>query len=296
MEVEKKPAAKVIFDQDESWTWDTCLENIPRCAAAEGIRNSSSFNKQISSNSRPKCLKHLFRELDNMTQSLPSDPNCSIWIRFDEETPQYMRCLISAPLSTPYSGGLFCFDMFVPNDYPQVPPKVVLLTTGGGTMRFGPNLYADGMVCLSLLGTWPGPSWDPQHSTLNQVIISIQGLILGVEHPYFLEPGHGGWEGDVKDGDFRHEGQTLSGKVVKEEIGLSKKIVDYEDKLRIGTVKYAILEALNNGEKQQYLAPFAKVIQAHFYQNRTAIMDEVNGWLSDNAYGRKREEGTNDGD
>ena len=54
----------------------------------------------------------------------------SIWIRFDEETPQYLRALITAPLGTPYSGGMFCFDIFVPNDYPNGPPSVILLTTG----------------------------------------------------------------------------------------------------------------------------------------------------------------------
>ena len=31
-----------------------------------------------------------------------------------------------------------------------------LRTTGGGTVRFNPNLYNSGKVCLSLLGTWPG--------------------------------------------------------------------------------------------------------------------------------------------
>jgi len=62
------------------------------------------------------------------------------------------------------------------------------MTTGGGRVRFNPNLYKDGKVCLSLLGTWTGPSWDPKSSTLLQVIVSIQSLIL-VSDPYFNEPG-----------------------------------------------------------------------------------------------------------
>ena len=45
-------------------------------------------------------------------------------------------------------------------------------------------------VCLSLLGTWAGPSWDPAMSTLMQVLISIQSMIL-VTDPYYNEPG---WE------------------------------------------------------------------------------------------------------
>ena len=54
-------------------------------------------------------------------------------------------------------------------------------------MRFNPNLYESGKVCLSLLGTWSGPGWIPNKSSLIQVLISIQSLIL-VEQPYFNEP------------------------------------------------------------------------------------------------------------
>ncbi len=49
------------------------------------------------------------------------------------------------------------------------PAQVQFLTTGGGTVRFNPNLYNCGKVCLSLLGTWSGPSWQPGISTLLQV-------------------------------------------------------------------------------------------------------------------------------
>ena len=41
-------------------------------------------------------------------------------------------------------------------------------------MRFNPNLYKDGKVCLSLLGTWPGAQgeqWSKQISTIIQVRI-----------------------------------------------------------------------------------------------------------------------------
>lgn len=43
-------------------------------------------------------------------------------------------------------------------------------------------------VCLSLLGTWSGPGWISGQSTLLQVLISIQSLIL-CEEPYLNEPG-----------------------------------------------------------------------------------------------------------
>lgn len=46
-------------------------------------------------------------------------------------------------------------------------------------------------VCLSLLGTWHGgdeaSKWSPTSSSLYQILLSIQGMIL-VEDPYFNEP------------------------------------------------------------------------------------------------------------
>merc|ERR1719436_1544660 len=92
----------------------------------------------------------------------------------------------------PYSSGMFLFDVFFPGSYPAVPPKVNLQTTGGGTVRFNPNLYESGKVCLSLLGTWEGTggeTWQPSVSNLLQVAVSIQSLIF-VPNPYFNEPGY----------------------------------------------------------------------------------------------------------
>ena len=61
------------------------------------------------------------------------------------------------------------------------------MTTKGGKYRLNPNLYAEGKVCLSLLGTWSGPGWVPGKSTLLQVLVSIQAMIL-CEEPIANEP------------------------------------------------------------------------------------------------------------
>lgn len=56
------------------------------------------------------------------------------------------------------------FDIAFPENYPIKAPKVSLATTGNGSVRFNPNLYKNGYVCLSLLGTWRGDSvetWSP---------------------------------------------------------------------------------------------------------------------------------------
>ncbi|CAN0186780.1 unnamed protein product, partial [Laminaria digitata] len=82
--------------------------------------------------------------------------------------------------------GFFYFVLHCPDDYPHSPPKVRLMTTGGGAVRFNPNLYANGKVCLSILGTWSGPRWTPVHS-ISSVLLSIQSLMSA--KPYHNEPG-----------------------------------------------------------------------------------------------------------
>jgi len=58
-------------------------------------------------------------------------------------------------------------------------------------VRFNPNLYVDGKVCISLLGVTTASDesqrWNPQLSSLAQLMISIQSQILGVKEPYFNE-------------------------------------------------------------------------------------------------------------
>ncbi|KAJ1433375.1 ubiquitin-conjugating enzyme/RWD-like protein, partial [Ochromonadaceae sp. CCMP2298] len=121
---------------------------------------------------------------------------------------------------TPYCGGCFEFDVLVPADYPSSPPKVILTTTGQGSVRFNPNLYNCGKVCLSLLGTWSGEKWDPEVSSLSQVINSILFLIF-VEHPYFNEPGYQASQG-TPIGDIHSAG--------------------YNRKIRQGTLQFGYID------------------------------------------------------
>ena len=290
----KRPAISMPpQDTEADELWKTCTDNLSTCEAANGIRDTSFFKtKPHPSDSRPvTCLKRLYQELKELSSSLPKERLSSIWIRFDEETPQYLRAIISAPLGTPYAGGVFAFDIFIPNDYPLVPPSLILLTTGGGRVRFGPNLYADGKVCLSLLGTWPGPKWSPSHSNLYQVLVSIQGLILGAEQPWFLEPGHGGWEGDVKEGEYVKEGHTLTGEVVRAEVGVPPHIQQYNNVLKTGTVKFAMLETLSGTQRHLTMFPIAHsgslLLQSLCYFERSPVV--AYGLAGKDRCGRRRD-------
>ncbi len=52
------------------------------------------------------------------------------------------------------------------------------MLAGGASVRFNPNLYNCGKVCLSLLGTWQGAkgeTWDPSASSTLQVAVLLLG-------------------------------------------------------------------------------------------------------------------------
>ena len=83
--------------------------------------------------------------------------------------------VITGPVDTPYEHGLFVFDVRLPSDYPASPPLFHYLSQCSG--RLNPNLYEDGKVCVSLLGTWAGRGsevWTSKSNVL-QVLVSIQG-------------------------------------------------------------------------------------------------------------------------
>ena len=106
-----------------------------------------------------------------------------LWIDKTNIFQQY--ALIIGPGNTPYFAGYFFFDIKYPVDYPKNPPIVNLLTINN-KVRFNPNLYEGGKVCLSILGTWAGPSWKPIMN-IRLVLNSIRSL-MG-EYPIQNEPG-----------------------------------------------------------------------------------------------------------
>lgn len=143
----------------------------------------------------------LASETADLAQALPYEHTNGIFCRCDKDRVDVMKAMIMGAIGTPYAHGAYVFDIFFEDSYPNGPPKVNLETTGGGQVRFNPNLYACGKVCLSLLGTWRGnatENWDSKLSTLMQVLISIQAIIMS-DAVYFNEPG------------FEHEAATEKG-------------------------------------------------------------------------------------
>ncbi|KAI3887785.1 hypothetical protein MKX03_018632 [Papaver bracteatum] len=113
----------------------------------------------------------------------------TIFVRVYEGRLDLLRAVIVGAAGTPYHDGLFFFDVYFPSEYPDTPP---LVHYHSHNLRLNPNLYNCGKVCLSLLNTWSGnknEKWIPGKSTMLQVLLSIQALVLNTK-PYFNEPGY----------------------------------------------------------------------------------------------------------
>jgi ubiquitin-conjugating enzyme E2 O len=112
----------------------------------------------------------------------------TIYVRVFEDHMDILRAVMVGASGTPYHDGLFFFDLQLPPSYPAEPPLVHYRSF---SLHVNPNLYPSGTVCLSLLNTFGGQHkaelWSPEASTILQVVVSIQGLVLTAQ-PYYNEP------------------------------------------------------------------------------------------------------------
>ena len=92
--------------------------------------------------------------------------------------------MIIGPSETPYFSGYYFFELNYPVDYPHSPPKVKYLTNGNN-VRFNPNLYKCGKVCISLLNTWRGEQWT-SCQTISSVLLTLCTLLC--KDPLLNEP------------------------------------------------------------------------------------------------------------
>ncbi|KAF9029232.1 hypothetical protein BDZ89DRAFT_1065565 [Hymenopellis radicata] len=133
-------------------------------------------------------LGRLRKEYRILTSSLPDN----IIVRTYEDRTDLLRSLIIGPSNTPYEDAPFVIDWLLDSNFPNSPPQAHFLSWTNGNGRVNPNLYEEGKVCLSILGTWAGDQneiWSAARSSLLQAFVSIQGLVL-VKEPWFCEPAY----------------------------------------------------------------------------------------------------------
>jgi ubiquitin-conjugating enzyme E2 O len=177
----------------------------------EAPQDHAFFNSTPSQPSR-NFLTRLQKEYRALSSSLPE----SILVRAYEDRSDLLRSLIIGSENTPYEDAPFVIDWMLDSDFPQSPPIAHFFSWTNGNGRVNPNLYEEGKVCLSILGTWAGDrneSWSPARSSLLQALVSIQGLVL-VKEPWFCEPAYdklrGTEEGIINSRLYNEKAYVLS--------------------------------------------------------------------------------------
>lgn len=157
----------------------------PRLAILDGnVPTDHAFGSQSATPLDPTFLRRIHKEQNILSTSLPD----GILVRSWESRMDLLRVLIIGPLNTPYELAPFVFDFHFSRTFPQTPPLAHFHSWTGGIGRVNPNLYEDGKICLSLLGTWHAErrneGWSAGGSSVLQVLVSLMGLVL-VREPYY---------------------------------------------------------------------------------------------------------------
>ena len=173
-----------------------------------------------------------------------------IYIHINKDDIFKNYALIIGPSNTPYFGGFYFFEITFPKDYPKRSPVVKLLTVDKD-VRFNPNLYECGKVCLSILGTWSGPGWTSVMN-LRSVLLSIQSLLH--EFPIINEPGYE----ETKQDD--------------------KMSISYNHYLIYYNYKVAIMNVLNNIDKIEYIKFFKENITDELKINLPTLSNNLKSY------------------
>ncbi|EEA07260.1 ubiquitin-conjugating enzyme family protein [Cryptosporidium muris RN66] len=111
------------------------------------------------------------KRIQKETLNLASDPPPGINAQPDPQNYRYFKILMSGPEGTPYEGGYYKLELFLPEQYPMEPPKVRFLTK-----IYHPNIDKLGRICLDILKD----KWSPALQ-IRTVLLSIQALLSSPE-------------------------------------------------------------------------------------------------------------------
>merc|ERR1719474_733581 len=237
--------------------------------AIEGLIDRHTFKQHRNDAADPQSVnsRKIMRELRKTLAKgvYLSYSNGSMFVRFDESNPRFLQAMLIGLKGTPYFNGCFLFDIYLGAEYPQKPCQVKHVTNGAqlchannGPGGFSPNLHqGSGKVCLSLLGTWFGPGWEAGKSNVYQLLSTLLLMVFGAEHPYYMEPSYGGWEGTAYS-ITNHE----------------PRVIQYDEEVLYHTAKSTILEIL----KKPYVG-FEDIIRAHFRLKATQIRKHMEEML-----------------
>lgn len=191
-----------------------------------------------------RVQKRINNDLSEMGKNMKELNDNGIFWHVNEDNIREIFIVIFGQEDTPYANAPFLFKFRYPDNYPLIPPEGKFCTSDGET-RFNPNLYVEGKICLSILGTWSGPSWTPVMS-IKTIIMSIIALVMTNE-PLKNEPG---WETARKED-----------------------IEDYNNVVEYKSLKTGIIQQLTH--KQECFLPLYEHIIPRIGRDFPKIMERI---------------------
>ena len=196
--------------------------------------------------------KEFIKRLINDVKYIKNNPLDSngIYYLHDEDDLMTGYALIIGPTNTVYENGYYFFKFTFTPQYPHEPPIVKYLTNGGN-VRFNPNLYTDGKVCISMLNTWTGEQWTSCQN-ISSILLTLCTLFN--ENPFLNEP-------DIKSDN--------------KEIPCYNKLIEYAN------FDIAICDVINTKShlhnlETTFIPLFYDVILEHFTNNYQNHLSKIN--------------------
>ncbi|KAH0874494.1 hypothetical protein HID58_071856 [Brassica napus] len=124
------------------------------------------------------------RRIIKETQRLLSEPAPGISASPSEDNMRYFNVMVLGPSQSPYEGGVFKLELFLPEEYPMSAPKASCFVHLGSfddfdleqvrflTKIYHPNIDKLGRICLDILQD----KWSPALQ-IRTVLLSIQALL-----------------------------------------------------------------------------------------------------------------------
>lgn len=223
------------------------------------------MSSTVAQNPLSKNLKRLLKDVRNIIKN----PLTNHGIHYVHDTDNCFMgyAMIIGPSDTLYRHGFYFFKFSFSNEYPYVPPVVTYLTNGEN-IRFNPNLYRNGKVCLSVLNTWRGEGWTSCQN-ISSILLTIVSHVFN-NQPLLNEPGV-----TIKHPSFK----------------------SYHDIVRWGNYKVALHDVVKNSvlPTSKYFETFDVFIKEYLKNNFNDIMTDLNEleknnkslWITTTIYGMK---------
>jgi len=186
--------------------------------------------------------KRLIKDIADIIKNPLSEQG--IYYTHDEEEMLVGYALIIGPEDSVYEYGNYFFKFDFPTEYPYKPPKVTFYCCDP-LIRFHPNLYKNGKVCLSLLNTWQGPGWTSCQN-IKSILLTIVSIMDN--KPLLHEPG-------IQETHRDFNNYT--------------NIIEYKN------METSILDILTRHSLPDLFVSFYSVIETEFKKNKDKVLEKL---------------------